>query len=161
MSDMDVLRRLKKHDTILDRLNTREQGGVTGTFSPTFTGSGGAGSITYDTQFGHYTLINDLCFCRIHINTAVVTSVPTGNLQIGGLPFTSANVTEAGPAACADYSNINLTAGYTQLGVRVDASATTALFIQSGDNVTAAAVAGSAMTGNNVEVVLTIVYEVA
>lgn len=133
-----------------------------GTWTPTFGGSTTNGTITYDVQLGRYTRIGTLCIARFRINTATVTATPTGNLQIKGLPFTAATVAVAvGPSYPSDYSNINLTAGYTQLGLRVDSAAATATFVQSGDNIGAAFVAGGSMTGADVEVVGMLIYEVA
>lgn len=158
---MDDLLKQRRTERAYEQTKVVERPGVSGTFTPAFGGSGGNGTITYDTQIGRWTRYGPLVICRIHINTNTVTVKPTGNLQIIGLPFTSANLAAVtGPAAVADFSNIDLTAGYTHMGVRTDASATTATLTQSGDNVGAAFIGGAAMTGNDVEVVLTLIYEI-
>lgn len=50
----------------------------------------GGGSVTYTTQFGRYVRIGDFAFCygRIVVNVA---TTPSGQLSIGGLPFTIIN----------------------------------------------------------------------
>lgn len=132
-----------------------------GTFTPAFGGSTTNGSITYDTQTGRWTRFGPLVVCRIHINTNTVTTKPTGNLQIQGLPFTAASLAvAAGPGVVSDWSNIDLTAGNSHMGVRVNSGANNANITQSGDNIGASFIPGSAMTGNDVEIVLTLIYEI-
>lgn len=134
---------------------------ATGTFSPAFGGSTTNGTISYDVQTGRWTRFGPLVICRIHINTNTVTTKPTGNLQIRSLPFTAASLTvAAGPNVISDWSNIDLTAGNSHLGARVNSGAATANITQSGDNIGASFIQGAAMTGNDVEVVLTLIYEI-
>lgn len=58
-----------------------------GTFTPTVVGSTTAGVGTYTVQQGNYTRIGNRCFFNLVVVWSATTG--TGNLQIGGLPFTS------------------------------------------------------------------------
>lgn len=58
-----------------------------GTFTPTVVGSGTAGVGTYTSQEGFYTRIGDRVFYQLRVIWSATTG--TGNLRIGGLPFTS------------------------------------------------------------------------
>lgn len=59
-----------------------------GTFTPYFICDGGNPTVTYSTQSGYYTKIGNMVFIGISlvINT---TSGGSGQLRIGGLPFTA------------------------------------------------------------------------
>jgi hypothetical protein len=57
-----------------------------GTFTPTYTGSGGNPTVTYSTQSGVYTKVGRLVTYRIGLITTA-SSGGSGNLGIDGLPF--------------------------------------------------------------------------
>jgi hypothetical protein len=59
-----------------------------GTFTPTLIGSGGGGSFTYTFQKGNYIRVGNRIDIWIDVQINTFTSAPSGNLQIGGLPFT-------------------------------------------------------------------------
>ncbi len=63
----------------------------TGTFTPTAYGASTAGTTTYATQTGSYTKVGDTVNVDIYISWTAMTG--TGNLRIGGLPFTSSSAT--------------------------------------------------------------------
>lgn len=63
-----------------------------GTFSPTIAGSSTAGTPTYVRQLGKYKRINDLVFITVNLSWSTLSGA-AGNLQLGGLPFTSENTT--------------------------------------------------------------------
>lgn len=67
-----------------------------GSFSPTIIGTTTAGVGTYNSQVGRYTRIGDTVFFHARINMSAHTG--TGNMVIGGLPFTSQNVTGLTPS---------------------------------------------------------------
>lgn len=90
-----------------------------GAFTPTIIGTGAAGVGTYTNQIGRYTKIGRQVFFEILLSWTAHTG--TGNMQIAGLPFTSA-ATQNTPVSCA-YNAITYTG--TQVGVRVVASTTT------------------------------------
>jgi len=58
-----------------------------GTFTPTYQSSGGGESITYDNQLGTYTKIGRKVFFKLVLGTDSISG-GTGNIRIGGLPFT-------------------------------------------------------------------------
>jgi hypothetical protein len=62
-----------------------------GTFTPTIFGSSTAGTTTYTSQVGRYTKIGNRVFYSISVGWSAQDG--SGNLRVGGLPFTSANVT--------------------------------------------------------------------
>ena len=68
-----------------------------GTFLPNAFGSTTIGSTVYALQYGAYVKIGRIC--HIQIRMSVTTMTGTGNLQIGGLPFTSMNDIERGYAS--------------------------------------------------------------
>jgi len=80
-----------------------------GTFTPTVLGSSTAGTANYTVQVGRYTKIGN----RVFINGRIVynTLTGTGNLLVGGLPFTVANVSNnyAG-VSLGDLNGLALTA---------------------------------------------------
>ena len=62
-----------------------------GTFTPTVLGSTVAGTGTYGTQVAQYTKIGNRVSFNIYITWSNLTGA-TGNLQVGGLPFTTSAV---------------------------------------------------------------------
>ena len=61
-----------------------------GSWTPVYEVATGAfTTLTYTTQQGHYTRVGRLCCCTFRINTSSVTlGTASGQLRIGGLPFT-------------------------------------------------------------------------
>ena len=59
-----------------------------GTFVPTYLGSTGNPTITYDMQYGIYVKVGRLCQAILRIRTDAVSG-GSGNLRIGGLPFSA------------------------------------------------------------------------
>ena len=60
-----------------------------GTFTPTAFGNSTAGTTTYGSQTGSYTKVGDTVHVDIYISWTAMTG--TGDLRIGGLPFTSSS----------------------------------------------------------------------
>lgn len=63
-----------------------------GTFVPQWEASGGGLSVTYSEALGRYTKIGRMVYIQVRLVTTGSTG-GTGFLRLGGLPFTSANVT--------------------------------------------------------------------
>lgn len=159
MSDVDMIRALRANDARLRLTETKEvPGGIpgftsfydTGAWTPTLFGSGTAGTFTYDaanTEALWTRIGRELCVEGRVIVTA--TSVaPTGNVSIGGLPFTSAPATDSGNIAGSlhlVWSGINLQAGYTYAAGFIVGSVTSALLYECGDNVARAIIQGGEM----------------
>jgi hypothetical protein len=72
-----------------------------GTFTPFYTPSSGAfTTLTYSAQTGKYTKIGNIVYFAINIFTSVVTlGTASGNLRIGGLPFTPDATSQFEPGA--------------------------------------------------------------
>lgn len=66
----------------------------TGTFTPTIYGGTTPGSFTYSAQDGTYIKFNKLCFLELYVSGSVST-VPTGVVYIGGLPFVASSSNQA------------------------------------------------------------------
>jgi hypothetical protein len=60
-----------------------------GTWTPSFEGSTGNPTVTYDRRVGTYTKIGRVVYFQVHLRTSSVSSQGSGNLKIGGLPFTA------------------------------------------------------------------------
>lgn len=86
----DVYRQLRE---ILDRLERMEKPDLltcsTGNFTPTYEGSVSAGVTTYTTQTGNYIRIGRLVIANGNMTWTAATG--TGNVRLGGLPFTPAS----------------------------------------------------------------------
>ena len=117
---------------------------ASGTFTPTLFGSGTAGTFTYLVQAGLYTRIGDRCLYSGRVAASATSVAPTGNISIGGLPLTSAasggNIVGGGVVAAG--VAVNLVAGYTQLIGMVNASVSSIILCETGDNVNLAVVQG-------------------
>ena len=83
------------------------------TWTPAFTGAGGAPTITYTTQVGYYTRIGNLVFLKWQVTVNTISG-GSGQLQITGLPFTSSNDAMTARTAISS-SRINWPAGYTTI----------------------------------------------
>ena len=135
---------------------------VDGIWTPTIVGSTIAGTFTYTAQAGSYRRFDDWCFVVGHITISAITVAPTGNLQIGGLPRTSATGIP-GTLHMSDYTGITLGAGYSQLGARVNTSDTKATLTKSGSAIGAVFVPGGALAlvGGAAELVFSGWYQLA
>ncbi len=75
-------------DTASNVLNDYEEG----TWSPTLTGtSSGSSGVTFGARFGSYTKIGRQVTVNVYIDLDSVVSMPTGNVIVATLPFTSSN----------------------------------------------------------------------
>ena len=68
-----------------------------GTFTPTFTGSTTNPTITFINQLGRYTKIGNVCYIEIRMVTSNVSG-GSGELKIGGLPFSQSPSSNLGGA---------------------------------------------------------------
>jgi hypothetical protein len=65
-----------------------------GTWTPTIEGEGSNPTITYNTRFGFYTKVGRVVTIHCSLQPLTVSVAGTGNLRFGGLPFTSANLSD-------------------------------------------------------------------
>jgi hypothetical protein len=79
-----------------------------GTFTPTVQGVSSAGTATYSAQDGKYTKIGNLVYVNVYLTYTGGTG--TGQLAVGGLPFTSASSPIAVPSIYLD--GVTFTAGF-------------------------------------------------
>lgn len=99
-------------------INTTTQAspGNSGSFTPTIFGGTTAGTSTYSSQNGYYTRIGNIVICQGTVVTSSTTG--TGQVIIGGLPFTIKNLTNYGPNAIA------LMVGMPPAALNINAGAT-------------------------------------
>ena len=93
-----------------------------GAFTPVIAGSTAAGSYTYAIQTGTYQQIGAWCHVVGRVQLSAVSSYPTGNIQITGLPLPgNATATGAGFSGLLNVLSSNLAwpATYTQVGLYV------------------------------------------
>jgi hypothetical protein len=90
-----------------------------GTFTPTIAGTTTAGTGTYTTQDGQYIKVGRVVTFRAHVVWTAHTG--TGNILVGGLPFTSQNDTFSWPVSIV---SLSLTFA-NQLVARVTSNSTT------------------------------------
>jgi hypothetical protein len=110
-----------------------------GTWTPTLLGTSVAGAPTYSTQTGYYERIGRLVIARFNI---VTTSMDTasGNLNIGGLPFAVANLSNGRATVIFGvYSGITFV-GSTQLAGDCLPNASACRVLTSGTGVSSALV---------------------
>jgi hypothetical protein len=87
-----------------------------GTFTPTIVGTSAAGTGTYTTQLGNYTKVGRIVTCDISLVWTAHTG--TGNIDIGGLPFSVLTTSGYSASAVIGYiDNIALTAGNIPIAV--------------------------------------------
>lgn len=94
MSDQldTIFETLRSIDKRLSGLESQERPvTASGTWTPSFAGTGGGGSMTYAKQLGRYVRVGDLVYIWCDMTLASLSSAPSGNLIVSGLPFTSAN----------------------------------------------------------------------
>ena len=94
-----------------------------GTFTPTAFGASTAGTTTYASQIGSYTKVGDMVSVDIYISWSAMTG--TGNLEIGGLPFTSSSASSYfATGTIVPLLGFTWPSGTTQLNPLIGASAT-------------------------------------
>lgn len=76
-----------------------------GTFTPTITGSGGASGQVYTAQDGYYIKIGRLVHVSFRVALSTLGTITT-SAQLGGLPFTTANVTNLRGIATLNWANM-------------------------------------------------------
>lgn len=121
-----------------------------GTWVPTLSGAGTAGTFTYTAteRGGEYTRFGRRIWFNGRVRITVITVNPVGALRITGLPFAAAtptNFTLSGGATVHDYQGFTLPAGYTQVGMRILAGTQLINIVRSGSNIARADMVGADM----------------
>jgi hypothetical protein len=106
-------------------------------WTPTFKGSTTAGAFTYSEQQGRYVKIGNTVTVFGRIVVSGITTAAAGELEIGGIPFTSlAGGGLLYSAAIAQYNKIPITTGsnYTQITARLLNNSNRLVLMQCGNN---------------------------
>lgn len=124
------------------------------TWTPTLDGAV-SGTTTYTVQSGNYVRIGNIAIVSARIAGSAATG--TGNLTLGGLPFTIKNQSNYFPTSTCQLSAFTFPAGSTSLAVEGQANTTTALIYSSGTTI-----AGGYVQMSNVAFVVsfTLVYQI-
>jgi hypothetical protein len=86
-----------------------------GTFTPTAQGDATVGTASYSLQNGAYVKVGQMVHFEIYMSWTSGTG--TGNMRIGGLPFTTANNSTYPGVALGYLADITLTANATPLAL--------------------------------------------
>ena len=82
-----------------------------GSFTPVLYGTTTDGTPSYTYQIGRYTKVGNIVHCTIRMTTSALGGID-GQMRIGGLPFTSLNVSDLfSPASCGYGAGLTVTAG--------------------------------------------------
>ena len=85
-----------------------------GTWTPVFLGGGTNPTLTYSVQDGSYRKIGNFVYFDGKIQADTVSNVGSGNLRVGGLPFTPASGNERG-FAVHTVQTVDTNMGYVQI----------------------------------------------
>jgi hypothetical protein len=133
-----------------------------GTWTPSFAGSGVAGSFTYSQQIGYYTQIGNLIFIRGFVGISAIAVAPTADMVIGGLPFTAANIAAVRGALCfSEISNINYTAAALALTGEITENESFVRLYEVFDNTAVAAYPAGNFTNAAARLVFTGQYQIS
>ena len=103
-----------------------------GTWTPSIGGAGGNPTVTYNSQLGKYTRIGDMVCCKFLININTYSG-GTGNAELDGLPFTSANDSMS-VRNNVSTSNVAYPASVLTLSTSIGPNAANGLFTGDKDN---------------------------
>lgn len=111
-------------------------GGATGSFTPTFIGTGGGSAHTYVVQSGQYVKVGKRVDFSINIAISAKDGTMTGPVSIGGLPFAqSAAVYSSFASVLIAYmTGLSLTANYYQIAGYITTSASQIQLLEHGSN---------------------------
>jgi len=109
-----------------------------GNWTPVIQGTTTPGVNTYSTQVGRWIRVGNLILVSCFIIMSVKDAAMAGNIQVGGLPFVSRNITGARwSITSGQFNNFNLdnAGGWTTLNANVLANSNAINLNQNGDNV--------------------------
>ena len=111
-----------------------------GTWTPSFTSSGGAYSISYSSQVGKYTKIGQTVICHFIVIASGTPSGGSGDFRLAGLPFTPADTSTipGGHGMPGISNNLNINVDAVQLLWNLGAADTYAnfMFLEDSSSVT-------------------------
>lgn len=107
---------------------------TTGTWVPTITAAGTAGTPTYSGNTnGSYTKIGTQVTAWFRLQTTAWSGSPTGNLGFAGLPFTSSSATQNFGTCFISQFTVTMSAGTAAVSASINPSATVGTFLASGN----------------------------
>lgn len=105
-----------------------------GTWTPNWRGLTTPGVQTYSIQQGYFTKNGRECVARFYVVLTGVDAARAGNLIIDGLPFAASSSPNSRSAVNIGYwSNVDVAAGYSQLGAQIIPGVSYIVFTNSGD----------------------------
>ncbi len=105
-----------------------------GSWTPVLYGSGTAGAPTYTAQVGSWERIGRLVTCRFNVSISALGGM-AGNLLLGGLPFSAANVAnDYGSGFFMEFIGVTLDAGYSFAALQVAPNTNYATVAELGSN---------------------------
>lgn len=104
-----------------------------GAWTPVIYGDAVAGTNTYSTQTGYYVRIGKNVFVQGDVRLSAKDVTMAGNIRIGALPVTPANV--GASAVCISEFVADLSPGYSIAGANIQSGQTFISLTQSGDNI--------------------------
>ena len=123
-----------------------------GTFTPAFTSSGGAYSISYSGQQGKYTKIGQTVICHFLVIASGTPSGGSGDFRLTGLPFTPADTSTipGGHGMVGIINNTNINVDAVQLMFNLGSADTFAnlMFITDSASVTSSSNAPNTIIHN-------------
>jgi hypothetical protein len=129
---------------------------TTGTWTPTLVASTTAGTPTYTTQVGSYEQIGRQVTARFIVAVSAWGGTPAGNVQIGGLPVASANVTnDFGGCFLVNYSlsGTGLPSGNNGINAIINPNTSVATLQTNGLTATTAVTPAEAGTAGSVQLI--------
>jgi hypothetical protein len=138
-----------------NKLNDYEEG----TFTPEYAGATTAGTYTYLSRTGHYTKIGDMVNVTIMLSNISTSTAGTGNINITGLPFTSANNTSF---ACGSVilDQFNVSGSTRSLAVRNTPNTATLAIHEIRDNIIDSPMSAGDKASDTADIFCTITYRV-
>jgi hypothetical protein len=113
-----------------------------GSWTPTLEGSTTAGTQTYAVQLGRYIRTGNKVTVIGFIVLSAKDGATAGNIQIGGLPYATRNLTNLNPCLTIGFTNnldVKTAGGFTSVCGFASLNSTNILLYETGDNVNAAA----------------------
>lgn len=143
ISSYDTINTLIQIDCTLGTVSTnivtnyilRDFGVLSGTWTPTLSGSTTAGSNTYSVKKGIYYKVGKLVKLTFLITLSAKDAAMAGNVIITGLPFDAKNSDERAGVSFSYISNVTLSANHTFLTANI--SSNKLAFFQVGSNLAA------------------------
>lgn len=158
MSALDIQRQIRDILDRLERLEKVDTGSVSGTWTPTWSGTSTNGTYTYSAAtYGQYTRTGRKVDISGRIQITNISVAPTGNMQIRGLPFTS-SATITGGIDANYLSHFNYSATAKELTFLINTSTTFIDLYESFDAAAAVAVPAANFTDNACDIFFTGTY---